>query len=139
MRRSLVTKGFTKIKCRLVKLLQNTAPAGVVTSYVRSVVEKSHREHADMKIRVTLIEGPSFPGSYLAAANAEFGGASLRIVEPNVGGVGPARLRPPRLELGRVVEWPLDLFTKSGVQALQKFLREVKPCAGTQLLHYAWT
>ena len=119
MRRSLVTKGFTKIKCRLVKLLQNTAPAGVVTSYVRSVVKKIHTQRADMKIRVALIEGPSFPGSYLAAANAEFGGASLRIVEPNVGGVGPARSRPPRLELGRVVEWPLDLFTKSGVQALQ--------------------
>ena len=30
MRRSLVTKGFTKVKCRLVKLLQDTAPAGVV-------------------------------------------------------------------------------------------------------------
>ena len=138
MRRSLVTKGFAKVKCHLVKLLQDTASAGVVASYARSVVKKIHAQRASMKIRVTFIEGPSFPGSHFAAVNAELGGASLRIVEPNVLGVGPARLRPPRLELGRVVDWPLDLFTDSGVQALQKFLRMVKPCPGTQLLHYSW-
>ena len=139
VRRSLVTKGFTKVKCRLVKLLQVVAPAGVVASYARRVVKKTHLHRADLKIRVTFIEGPSFPGSHFAAVNAELGGASLRIVEPNVHGTGPARLRPPRLKLGRVVDWPLDLFTESGVQALQKFLREVKPCLGTQLLHYHWT
>lgn len=139
VRRSLVTNGFTKVKCRLVKLLQDRAPASVVASYARSVVKKIHAQHADMKIRVTFIEGPSFPGSRFAAVNAELGGASLRIVEPNVHGVGPARSLPPRLKLGRVVDWPLDLFTKGGVEALQKFLHEVKPCRGTKLLHYAWT
>ena len=139
MRRSLVIKGCTKVKCRLVKLLQDTASSGVVASYARSVVKKIHAQRADMKIGVTFIEGPSFPGSHFAAVNAELGGASLRIVEPNVHGAGPARLRPPRLELGRVVDWALDLFTDSGVQALQKFLHEVKPCPGTQLVHYAWT
>ena len=139
VRRSLVTKGFTKVKCRLVKLLQDSVSAGVVASYARSVVKKIHAQRADMKIGVTFIEGPSFPGSHFAAVNAELGGASLRIVEPNGHGVGTARLRPPRLELGRVVDWSLDLFTDSGVQALQKFLHEVKPCPGTQLVHYAWT
>ena len=122
-----------------MKLLQDRAPASVVASYARSVVKKIHAQHADMKICVTFIEGPSFPGSRFAAVNAELGGASLRIVEPNVHGVGPARSLPPQLKLGRVVDWPLDLFTKGGVEALQKFLHEVKPCRGTKLLHYAWT
>ena len=139
VRRSLVTKGFTKVKCRLVKLLQDTAPAGVVAAYARSAVKKIHAQRADMKICVTFIEGPSFPGSHFAAVNAELGGASLRIVEPNVHGVGAARLRPPRLRLGHVVDWPLDVFAESGVQVLHKFLRDVKPCPGTQLLHYSWT
>ena len=139
VRRSLLMTGFTDVKCRLVKLLQDNVSAGLVASYARRVVNKIHAQRADMKICVTLIEGPSFPGSYFAVVNAELGGASLRIVEPNCHGVGPARLRPPRLELGRVVDWPLDMFTDSGVQALQKFLHEVKPCPGTQLVHYSWT
>lgn len=137
MRCSLVTDGFTKVKCRLLKLLQNTAPASAVASYARNVAKAIHAQRSDMRIRVTFIEGPSFPGSHFAAVNAELGGASLRIVEPNVDGVGSARLRPPRLQLGRVVDWALDIFTESSVQALQKFLREVKPCPGTQLVHYA--
>ena len=127
------------MKGRLVKLLQGTAPSSAVSSYARSVVQKVHAQRAGIKIRVTLIEGPSFPGSHFAAVNAELGGASLRIVEPNVGGAGPATIRPPRFALGRVVDWPLDLFTDAGERALQKFLREVKPCLGTQLLHYHWT
>ena len=137
MRCSLVTNGFTNVKCRLVKLLQNTAPASAVASYARNVVKTIHAQRSDMRIRVTFIEGPSFPGSHFAAVNAELGGASLRIVEPNVDGVGSARLRPPRLQLGRVVDWPLDIFTESGVEALRKFLQKVKPCRGTQLVHYA--
>ena len=137
VRCSLITKGFTKVKCRLVKLLQDAASAGVVASYAKSVVKTVHARRADLRIRVTFIEGPSFPGSHFAAVNAELGGASLRIVEPNVHGASSARLRPPRLELGRVVDWPLDIFTESGVQALKKYLREAKPCPGTQLVHYA--
>ena len=120
-----------------MKLLQDAASAGVVASYAKSVVKTIHARRADLRIRVTFIEGPSFPGSHFAAVNAELGGASLRIVEPNVDGVGSARLRPPRLQLGRVVDWPLDVFTDSGVQSLRTFLHKVKPCPGTQLLHYA--
>ena len=135
MRASLASDGFKSVGYRLMQMVQRAEPASAVSKYARSVLQRAHKRRANEKILVTLIEGPSFPGSHLATVNAEVGGASLRIVEPFVNGIGKMVLKPPKLKLGSVVNWPLDLFTKSGVEALQQFLDVVEPVAGTELVH----
>ena len=135
MRASLACKGFESVGHHLTQMLQRAEPASSISKYARSVLQRVHKRRSNEKILVTLIEGPSFPGSYLARVNAEVGGASLRIVEPFVNGIGKMVLNPPKLKLGSVVNWLLDLFTKSGVEALQKFLDVVEPVDGTELVH----
>ena len=63
-------------------MLRRLDSSRAVSTYAKSVVKRVHTQSKLEKIRVTLIEGPSYSGSHLAQVNAELGGASLRIVEP---------------------------------------------------------
>ena len=138
VRRSFACKGFESYKVHLVKMLRRLDSSRAVSTYAKSVVKRVHTQSKLEKIRVTLIEGPSYPGSHLAQVNAELGGASLRIVEPINQKPGKHFLRPPKLKLGKCVDWPLDLFSDEGCRALGDYLRKIKPLAGTHLVHYAY-
>ena len=135
MRASLACSGFENVSNRLTQMVRSGKTAGFISKYAKSIVQRVHKRRDSDKILVTLIEGPSFPESNLSDVNAELGGASLRIVEPLANGSGKMKLKPPKLKLGFVVEWPLDLFTQAGVTALCQYLGSVQPVAGTGLVH----
>ena len=135
VRVSVATEGFEDKRARLVALVRGMASSRSVSQYAKSITKQVLKRRSSDKLYVTLIEGPSYPGSELSKANASLGGASLRIVEPFVQGAGPMVLRPPPLKLGAVVDWPLDLFTDRGIRALGDYLERAQPCAGTSLIH----
>ena len=131
---SLCVGGCDKLIERLHELLQKSAPPHRVERMASSYVRKCLAAHSDSQCLLTVIEGPSYIGSCFARVNAELGGASLRIIEPDID--HPSLSDPPPFELGKVVEWPLNLSSPEGALRLAVFLRSVQPATGTTHIHY---
>ena len=131
---STVNECFEEHRDKLLAYLSTAAVERTVIEYINGIVQATLHNRSEYVQRVTLVEGPSEYDSLLAKANAELGGASLRIVKPD--GEHSSVSQLPALQLGIAVSWPLDLLTIDGRKKLERYLHHIVPVAGTEMVHF---